>query len=135
MATGARIVPRFEELAPEKLGYAGLVKEVTFGKDKMLYIEECRNSNACTILIRGGSKTIVAEAKRSMHDALCVVRNLIRDSRIVYGGGAIELAISREVEGFSDTIPNIEHYAVRAFAEAMEAVPMALAENAGLIPI
>ncbi|KAF4522648.1 hypothetical protein B566_EDAN011047 [Ephemera danica] len=110
IATDGRIVPRFEELTPEKLGYAGIVRELHFGttKEKMLVIEQCKNSRAVTIFIRGGNKMIIEEAKRSMHDALCVVRNLIS---------------------------SLEQYAFRGFAEALECVPMALAENSGLSPI
>ncbi|CAG9820112.1 unnamed protein product [Phaedon cochleariae] len=80
LATGGRIVPRFEELSPEKLGSAGLVREISFGttKDKMLVIEECSNSRAVTILVRGGNQMLVAEAKRSLHDALCVIRSLVQ---------------------------------------------------------
>jgi T-complex protein 1 subunit epsilon len=83
IATGGRIVPRFEELSPEKLGSAGIVRELSFGttKDKMLVIEQCKNTKAVTILIRGGNQMVVAEAKRSIHDALCVVRSLIQVSR------------------------------------------------------
>merc|ERR1712205_247574 len=90
IATGGRIVPRFEELTPEKLGSAGIVREITFGttKDQMLVIEECSNSKAVTIFVRGGNKMIIEETKRSLHDALCVARNLIRNNRIVYGGGS-----------------------------------------------
>ncbi len=93
IATGGRIVPRFEELTPEKLGRAGIVREVSFGntKDKMLVIEDCVNSSAVTILVRGGNKMIVDEAMRSLHDAMCVVRNLIRDNRVVYGGITLSL--------------------------------------------
>lgn len=80
IATGGRIVPRFEELSADKLGHAGIVREIAFGttKDKMLVIEDCKNTKACTILIRGGNQMIIAEAKRSIHDALCVVRSLIK---------------------------------------------------------
>lgn len=80
IATGGRIVPRFEELNPEKLGNAGLVRELSFGttKDKMLVIEKCSNSRAVTILVRGGNAMLVAEAKRSLHDALCVIRSLVQ---------------------------------------------------------
>merc|ERR1712146_409603 len=92
IATGGRIVPRFEELAPEKLGKAGRVREVSFGttKERMLVVEDCAESSAVTVLIRGGNRMIVDEAKRSLHDAMCVVRNLIRDSRIVYGGDPLK---------------------------------------------
>ncbi|CAL1526073.1 unnamed protein product [Lymnaea stagnalis] len=136
IATGGRIVPRFEELTAEKLGKAGIVREMTFGttKDRMLVIEECHNSRAVTIFIRGGNKMIVEEAKRSIHDALCVIRNIVRDNRIVYGGGAPEIAASLAVQEAADKISTLEQYAVRAFAEALESIPLALAENSGLSP-
>lgn len=137
IATGGRIVPRFQELSADKLGSAGLVREISFGttKDRMLVIEECHNSKAVTIFLRGGTKMIVDEAKRSMHDALCAVRNLVRDNRIVYGGGASEIACSIAVSKEADNIKSIEQYAFRAFADALEAIPLALAENSGLDPI
>lgn len=137
IATGGRIVPRFEELTTEKLGKAGIVRELSFGttKDRMLVIEECQNSRAVTIFIRGGNKMIVEEAKRSLHDALCVIRNLVRDNRVVYGGGAPEMAASLAVTTAADKISTLEQYAVRAFSEALEAVPLALAENSGHPPI
>jgi T-complex protein 1 subunit epsilon len=137
IATGGRIVPRFSELTADKLGRAGTVREVSFGttKERMLVIEDCACSNAVTILIRGGNKMIVDEANRSLHDAMCVVRNLIKDNRVVYGGGSAEVSCSLAVSAFADTVPGIEQYAIRAFADALEDLPMALAENAGLQPI
>ena len=96
MATGARIVPRFEEIDSSKLGLAGKIRELSFGTtdDKVLIIEECKNTKAVTLLIRGGSQMVCDEAQRSLHDALCVVRNLIKDNRVIYGGGSAELACS-----------------------------------------
>ncbi|KAI7693480.1 hypothetical protein SSS_03774 [Sarcoptes scabiei] len=137
IATGGRIVPRFEELTPEKLGKAGIVRELSFGttRDKMLVIEQCPNTKAVTIFIRGGNKMIVEEAKRSMHDAICVVRNLIKDNRIVYGGGAAELSCALAVAEEADKITSLEQYAFRAFADALESIPLALAENSGFSPI
>merc|ERR1712098_443318 len=121
----------------EKLGTAGLVREMSFGttKDRMLVIEECLNSKAVTIFIRGGNKMIIEEAKRSLHDALCVVRNLVRDNRIVYGGGAAEMTCSLHVAKEADKISTLEQYAMRSFADALDNIPMALAENSGLNPI
>jgi T-complex protein 1 subunit epsilon len=78
---------------------------------------------------------IIDEAKRSLHDALCVVRNLVRDNRVVYGGGAAEIACSLAVEDAATKTAGLEQYAMRAFSEALDAVPMALAENSGLSPI
>lgn len=137
IATGGRIVPRFSELTAEKLGFAGTIRELTFGttKDRMLVIEDCKNSRAVTIFIRGGNKMIIDEAKRALHDALCVVRNLIRDNRIVYGGGSAEISCSLAVTREADKISTIEQYAMRAFSEALECTPIALAENSGLAPI
>ncbi|KAI5938837.1 T-complex protein 1 subunit epsilon [Manis javanica] len=137
IATGGRIVPRFSELTAEKLGFAGLVKEISFGttKDRMLVIEQCKNSRAVTIFIRGGNKMIIEEAKRSLHDALCVIRNLIRDNRVVYGGGAAEIACALAVSQEADKCPTLEQYAMRAFADALEVIPMALSENSGMNPI
>ncbi|XP_077125570.1 T-complex protein 1 subunit epsilon isoform X1 [Ranitomeya variabilis] len=137
IATGGRIVPRFCELTPEKLGFAGIVREISFGttKDRMLVIEQCKNSRAVTIFIRGGNKMIIEEAKRSLHDALCVIRNLVRDSRIVYGGGAAEISCALAVSQAADKCPSLEQYAMQAFADALEAIPMSLAENSGMNPI
>uniref|UniRef100_A0A8C8C8C4 T-complex protein 1 subunit epsilon n=1 Tax=Oncorhynchus tshawytscha TaxID=74940 RepID=A0A8C8C8C4_ONCTS len=123
IATGGRIVPRFSELTAEKLGSAGVVKEICFGttKDRMLVIEDCR----CALII-------IEEAKRALHDALCVIRNLVRDNRIVYGGGASEIACALAVNQAADKCPSLEQYAMRSFADALEVIPMALAENSGL---
>jgi T-complex protein 1 subunit epsilon len=138
MATGGRIVPRFEELSTAKLGKAGIVREISFGttNERMLIIEQCHNSRVVTILLRGGNKMVVDEAKRSLHDALCAVRNLVRDSRIVYGGGAAELTCALAVAGHADKhCGALEQFPMRAFADALEAIPIALAENTGLAPV
>jgi T-complex protein 1 subunit epsilon len=137
LATGARIVPRFQELSAAKLGFAKSVKEISFGttRDRMLLIEGTPNSRAVTIFVRGGNKMMIEETKRSLHDALCVARNLVRDNRIVYGGGAAEMACSLAVEKAADAVPGVEQYAMRAFADALDVVPLSLAENSGLPPI
>jgi T-complex protein 1 subunit epsilon len=137
IATGGRIVPRFSELSAAKLGTAGIVREVAFGttKDRMLIIEECANSRTVTVFVRGGNNMIIDEAKRSLHDAMCVARNLVRDNRIVYGGGSAEVSCAIKVSEEADKITGMEQYAMRAFADALEDVPMALAENSGLSPI
>jgi T-complex protein 1 subunit epsilon len=137
IACNARIVPRFVELTPEKLGTCGRVHEESFGttKDRMIIIEDCPNSKAVTVFVRGGNRMIIDEAIRSLHDAICVVRNLVRTNKIVYGGGAAELACSLKVFEESDKVGTIEQYAMRAFSEALEMTPCALAENSGLNPI
>ncbi|KAF9004003.1 chaperonin Cpn60/TCP-1 family [Cyathus striatus] len=137
IATQGRIVPRFEDLTPEKLGHAGIVREITFGttRDKMLVIEDCANSRAVTIFVRGSNKMIVDEAKRALHDAICAVRNLVVDNRVVYGGGSADISCAIAVGKAADEIPSIEQYAMRAFSSALDSIPLALAENSGLSPI
>jgi len=137
IATGARIIPRFSEITPEKLGSAKTVKELSFGttNDKMIIVEGGKSSKAVTILIRGGSKTVVDEAKRSIHDALCVIRNMIIDNRVVAGGGSVELSCSSAVMKEAESITSAEQYAVKGFATALEVIPLALAENSGFSPI
>lgn len=137
IATKGRIVPRFQDLSPEKLGTCGRIREVEFGttKDRMLVIEECSNSKTVTCFIRGSNKMIVDEAKRALHDSLCVVRNLVRDSRVVYGGGAAEVTMSVAVSEEADKQHGIDQYAFRAFSQALDTIPMLLAENSGLDPI
>ncbi|KJA26314.1 hypothetical protein HYPSUDRAFT_181089 [Hypholoma sublateritium FD-334 SS-4] len=137
IATQGRIVPRFEDLTEAKLGKAGIVREISFGttRDKMLVIEECANTRAVTIFVRGSNKMIVDEAKRALHDAICVVRNLVVDNRVVYGGGSADISCAIAVGKAADEIPSIEQYAMRAFASALDSIPLALAENSGLSPI
>jgi T-complex protein 1 subunit epsilon len=133
LATGGRIIPRFTEIKPEKLGRARIVKEHHFGTEnqKMIVIEDCQVNKSVTIVVRGGSETIVDEAKRCIHDALCVVRNMIKDPRIVYGGGAAEISTSLVLNSMAHTISTTEQYAIRSFADALEQIPVVLAENSG----
>lgn len=106
IATNGRIVPRFEDLSADKLGCAGLVREVAFGttRDRMLKIEECANPRAVTAFLRGSNKMIIDEGKRALHDAMCVVRTLVKDDRVVYGGGAAEICASLAVSRRADDV-------------------------------
>uniref|UniRef100_A0AC34Q8N0 T-complex protein 1 subunit epsilon n=1 Tax=Panagrolaimus sp. JU765 TaxID=591449 RepID=A0AC34Q8N0_9BILA len=137
IATNGRIVPRFSELTADKLGTAGLVREIQVGtgRDHFLCIEQCPNTRAVTIFVRGSTQTVVDETKRALHDAMCVIRNLVRDDKIVYGGGSAEIACSVAVAKEADKITGLEQYAFRAFSDALDAIPMALAQNSGFSPI
>ncbi|KAJ5067048.1 t-complex protein 1 subunit epsilon [Anaeramoeba ignava] len=137
LATGGRIVPRFSELNEKKLGLAGHVKEIPLGttNDNIIVLEKCSQKKAVCIFVRGGNKMVVDEAKRSLHDAICVTRNLIRDNKIVYGGGAPEISCSLAVSKAADEISTLEQYAIRSFADALDQIPISLAENSGLDPI
>ena len=134
-ATCGRIVTNLADISAADLGYAALVEERKIGDDKMTFIEGCKQPKAVTILIRGSSPRMNAETERSIHDALCVVRDLIQDPKIVAGGGAPELEMSKTLKEYAETLPGREQLAVKAFAEALESIAMALTENAGLDPI
>jgi thermosome len=134
-ATGGKIVTKLDAITADDLGYANLVEERKIGEDKMTFIEGCKHPRAVTILIRGGTERIVDEAERSVHDALCVVRDIVEEPKIVAGGGSPELEVSRQLKKYAETLPGREQLAVRGFAEALESIPTTLTENAGLDPI
>ena len=134
-ATGGKIITNLDDINPADLGYASLVEERKIGDDKMTFIEGCKHPHAVTILIRGGTERIVDEAERSLHDALCVVRDIVEEPKVLAGGGAPELEISRILKKYAGTLPGREQLAAKSFAEALEAVPVTLTENAGLDPI
>ena len=134
-ATGGKIVATLKDLSAESLGEAKLVEEVKIGDDKLLYIRECKDPKAVTIVIRGGSEHVVEEAERSLHDALCVVRNVVEDGKIVAGGGSIEAELAKQLLDFAVKVGGREQLGIQCFAEAVESIPMTLALNAGLDPI
>ena len=134
-ATGGRVVTNIDDITERDLGYAKLVEERKIGDDKMTFIEGCKNPRAVAILIRGGTERIIDEAERSIHDALCVVRDVVQEPKIVAGGGAPELEVARAIKELAEGLPGKEQLAVRCYAEALEIVPATLGENAGLDPI
>jgi thermosome len=134
-ATGGKIVASVKDLTPEVLGEAKLVEEVKIGEDKLVYVRECKNPKAVTIVVRGGTEHVVDEAERSLHDALCVVRNAIEDGKIVPGGGAPEAEVAKQLRDYAVKVGGREQLAIEAFADAVESIPLTLAENAGLDPV
>lgn len=134
-ATGAAIVTNLSDLSADDLGTAGKVRETKIGDDDMVFVEECPEAKSVTILVRGGTELVVDEAERSIHDAVCVVRNVLEDKKVVAGGGAPEAFVSRKLHKFAETLVGREQLAVQAFAKSLEIIPRTLAENAGLDPI
>ena len=134
-ATGAKIVTSIRDIRPEDLGTAGLVEERKVGEEKMVFIEQCPNPRAVTILIRGAADRILDEAERSMQDALHVIRDLYREPKVVPGGGAFEIEIARRLREWGRKLPGKEQLAVLKFAEALEFIPTILALTAGLDPV
>ena len=134
-ATGGKIVSSINSLSAADLGYAALVEERKTGDDKMTYVEGCKNPKSVTLLIRGGTQRMTAEAERSIHDALSVVKDLLEEPKIVAGGSAPEMEMSNVLKKYAQTLPGREQLAVQIFAEALEAIAVTLAENAGLDPV
>jgi len=134
-ATGGKIIASVKDLTADVLGEARLVEEVKIGEDKLVYVRECKNPKAVTIVVRGGTEHVVDEAERSLHDALCVVRNAIEDGKIVPGGGAPEAEVAKQLRDYAVKVGGREQLAIEAFADAVESIPLTLAENAGLDPI
>ena len=134
-ATCGTIVSNIESLSSDDLGEAQLVEERKIADDKMTFIEGCKNAKAVTILIRGSTPRMNAETERSIHDALCVVRDLIQEPYVVAGGSAPEMEMAKELKKYAEAQAGREQLAVKAFAEGLEAVATTLTENAGLDPI
>jgi len=134
-ATGAKIVSRLKELRSSDLGAARLVEERLEGDHALTYILGCEDPKSITILIRGGTSHVVEEVERAIRDALGDVASALKDSKIVAGGGAVEVELARRLRAFAKTLTGRERLAVEEFANALEFIPTALAENAGLDPL
>lgn len=131
-ATGARAVTSLDDMSSKDLGFAQNVEERKVETDKWVFVEKCKNPKAMSILIRGGSQRIVDEAERSMHDALMVVKDVVVKPAIVAGGGSPEAFVSQNLRKWAAGVSGREHYAILAFADALDSIPVTLAENAGM---
>ena len=134
-ATGAAIVSKIQNLTKADLGKAKIVEQRLVGEDKMLFIEGTPKSSVATLLVRGGTSHVVDEVDRALNDALYVVRDIVIYPKITYGGGALASAIAARLRKYASSLEGREQYAVNAYADAAEVIPVTLAENAGLDPI
>ena len=134
-ATGAIVTTNLDDLSEKELGSADLVIQKKVESDKWVFIEGCKNPKSVTILIRGGSQRIVDEVDRSMHDALMVVKDVIEKPEIVAGGGAPEAFVAAQLKEWADNFDGREQLAIKKYAEALEVIPLTIAENAGMDPI
>ena len=131
-ATGATVVTNLDDLTDDDLGDAGSVTQQKISGEDMIFVEECKEPKAVTLLVRGSTKHIVDEIERAVEDAIGVVAATVEDDQVVAGGGAPEVAMSKKLKEFADSISGREQLAITAFAESLEVVPKTLAENAGL---
>ncbi len=134
-ATGARIVTNLDDLFEKDLGSAALVEERKIEEDRWVFIEGCKHPKSVTLLLRGGSQRVVDEVERSVHDAIMVVKDVMEVPSIVAGGGAPETYAATKVRSWSKSLEGREQLAAEKFADALESIPLALSENAGMDPI
>ncbi len=134
-ATGANLITSVDDFNASDIGSAGLVELRGHGDEKMLYITECSNPRAVSILIRGGTEHVVDSTERALEDALRAVGTAIEDGKLVAGAGSPETELALRLKEYASTLRGREQLAVTKFAEALEVIPRTLAENAGLDPI
>ncbi|KUG18479.1 MULTISPECIES: thermosome subunit alpha [Methanothrix] len=136
LATGAKLVGDVMQLRPEDLGSAALVEERRVGKEKqMIFVEGCEKARAISIILHGVSDQLLEEMERALDDSLNVVMDVIRSGKIVPGGGAPEILVAENLRQYASTLEGREQLAIRAFADAVEAIPFTLAENSGFDPV
>ncbi|MBI5332130.1 MAG: TCP-1/cpn60 chaperonin family protein [Candidatus Aenigmarchaeota archaeon] len=131
-ATGAKIASNIEELSKEDLGNAGLVEEQKLAGEEMIFVRECKDPKAVSMLMRGGTEHVVDEAKRAMEDAVFGIISALEVGKFVYGGGACEIEIARNLREYAQSVGGREQLAINAFAEAVEIIPRTLAESTGI---
>ncbi|MEM0476444.1 MAG: thermosome subunit beta [Candidatus Aenigmatarchaeota archaeon] len=131
-ATGARIVTNLDDLTEKDLGYAEIVEEKRIGGENMVFVRGCKNPKSVTILSRGGTEHVVEEIDRSIEDAIGAVTSALADGYFVAGGGAPEMEIAINVRKEAQKYSGREQLAILAFADAIEVIPKAIAENAGM---
>jgi len=131
-ATGASIASTLEDLKETDLGFAGIVEERKVGGEAMVFVEKCKDPKSVTIFVRGGTDHVVSEVERAVVDARGAVSSALQDGKYVVGGGSVEMEIARELQTYAIQIGGREQLAIQGFAEALESIPRALAENAGM---
>ncbi len=134
-ATGATIVTNLDDLSEKDLGTAGVVEEKKLAGEAMVFVRDCANPKSVTLLVRGGTDHVVDEVERAIEDAILGVISALELGKIVAGGGAVEVELSKKLKEYAETVGGREQLAINAFAEAVEVVPKTLAESTGLDPI
>ncbi|MCJ2533181.1 MAG: TCP-1/cpn60 chaperonin family protein [Candidatus Thermoplasmatota archaeon] len=134
-ATGSNLVTKLDDLKAGDLGTARLVEEKKIAEDRMTFVTGCKNPKAVSVLIRGGTEHVIDEIDRSLNDAISVVAVAVEDGKLVTGGGSTATELAQRIREYAASVGGREQMAIDAFANALEVVPTALAENAGLDPI
>ena len=134
-ATDGRVISNLDDLSENDLGHADLAHQKKVESDKWVFIEGCKHPQSVTMLIRGGTQRVIDEVDRSIHDSLMVVKDVIEKPEIVAGGGAPESFAASQLKEWADNFSGREQLAIKKYAEALEVIPLTIAENAGMDPI
>ncbi len=134
-ATGARMVTSLDDLTQEDLGFAGLVEERKISGEQMVFVEKCKDPKSVTIFIRGGTKQATDEVERALTDVLGALTSAVEDGKYVTGGGSTEIEVASKLRETATDVGGREQLAIQAFADALEVIPKALADSAGMDPI
>jgi archaeal chaperonin len=135
LATGARVISSIDGITAKELGYAGIVEERKVSGNDMIFVEDCKNPKAVSLIIRGGTEHVVAEYERAVEDAIRVVSTVLEDRKFVAGAGSPEIELSLRLREYATSVGGRAQLAIEAFATALEIIPRTIAENAGLDPI
>ncbi len=130
-ATGATVQTSLGDLSVDVLGTCAKFEERQIGDKRYNFFLGCKNAKSCSVILRGGAEQFIAEAERSLHDAICIVRRAVKHSTVVAGGGAIEMELSRLLRDHAQTIHSKVQLIILAYAKALEVIPRTLADNAG----
>jgi T-complex protein 1 subunit beta len=131
LVLGGEITSTFDFPDKIKLGHCDLIEEIIIGEDKLLKFSGVALGEACTIVLRGATMQILEEAERSLHDALCVLTQTVKETRIVYGGGCSEMLMANAVSNLAQVTAGKESIAMEAFARALRKLPTYIADNGG----
>jgi len=129
--TGGEIVSTFDHPELVKLGQCKLIEEIIIGEDKVIRFSGCAAGEACTIVLRGATTSMLDEAERSIHDAICVLAQTMKENRTVFGGGCAEMVMSKAVDQLAQKTSGKVSLAIEAFARALRMIPTIIADNGG----
>jgi len=128
---GAEILSTFDSPDPCKLGSCGTIEEMMIGEDRVISFNNCQEGRSSTIVLRGASTHLLDEAERSLHDALCVLIQTIKNKKVIYGGGNSEIAMSNATDQLAKTVPGKRSLAIEAFGRALRKLPSIISDNGG----
>lgn len=129
--TGADILSTFDTPEMAVLGKCDIVEEIMIGEDTVIKFSGCGKGEACSVVLRGASSHVLDEAERSLHDALCVLTQTIKNTSVIHGGGHSEVSMAEAVDMAAKTVPGKRSIAMEAFARALRRLPTIISDNAG----